>query len=162
MVFVLRTKNPGFESGNFPPWLPTGNVVVEGDVTCSGNFTALFDGAGTGVISQTNIAYPNRQYRLLFAAGASGGAALSPLLVTVDFLGGNEPFLQLKKRVQFQIPPGSLPDVTGATPVDCADFDLNVGISPNGTQRVRLTFTKPQPGGADILVDSVFLIEQAG
>lgn len=160
MVFALRTRNPGFESGRFPPWLITGDVIVEGDVACQGFFSSLFAGDGTGSISQTNTAYPGRSYQLLFDGGASGGAALSPLVVFVDFLGGVQPFQKLLKRVQFLITPDMLPDVTGATPVPCQEFSLSVGISPRGTRAVRLRFTKPQAGGADILVDGIFLIER--
>lgn len=157
MVNVLRTRNAEFETGSFPPWVATGDVIVTDDVACSGFHSALFEGDGTGAIEQTNTAYPGRMYELRFRAGATGGTEHAPLQVTVDFLSSSN---QLLRRFRFTIPADSLPDVTGATPEACDQFVLDAGISPPGTARVRVRFAKTQPGGADILVDAIFLIER--
>ncbi len=184
MVFKLHTRNAEFETGTFIPWVASGAATVSDDVACSGFWTARL-GPGTGFIQQDGVAYPNRRFEIQFRVGAVGGMATSPLVVTLDFYdepqfgqffqweqqraqsGGAflplpepQPKGRLLRRFSFTISPGSIPTVDGATPMPCAQVNLDAGLSPNNTSRFRLTFTKPMAGGADLIVDAIHLIER--
>lgn len=157
MVFKLRTQNPDFESGQLPPWIASGNVQVTPGA-CSGFYSAHFAGAGTGAVEQSTTGYPNRTYRLLFEVGAVGGLATAPLVSTVEFRSNVG---KLLRSLIFTVPAADIPNVAGATPVGCLAFDLNLSESPLNTREVRLIFQKSTPGGADLILDAVYLIEYA-
>jgi len=184
MVFKLRTRNAEFETGTFIPWVASGDATTSDDVACSGFWTARL-GPGTGYILQDGVAYPNRSFEIQFRVGAVGGMATSPLVVTLDFYdepgfgqffqweqqrqksGGAflpvpepQPKGRLLRRFSLTIPAADIPTVGGATPVGCLQMIVDAGLSPNNTRRFRLTFTKPNPNGADLIVDAIHLIER--
>lgn len=186
MVFALRTRNCEFDTGRFIPWVASGDVDITPVIACSGFFSSRFGGAGTGTVFQDGVAYPQRSFQILFRVGASGGLATSPLVGTLDFFNA-PPFGQLwqwehqrvrdssgeflptpepqpqgvlLRRYTFTIPAAGIPNVDGATPVACLPVDLDAGLSPLNTRRYRLSFSKPVPGGADLLLDAVYVIER--
>ncbi|MFZ5823269.1 MAG: hypothetical protein ACOY94_02805 [Bacillota bacterium] len=162
MIHKLRTSNPSFSPGNLDTWTVSGNVVATDDAFCSGFFSALFAGDSTGAISQTKQAFPARSYRLLARVGSCGGNAESPVVITIEFLSRAARGSRVLRRVVFTVDAADIPDICNATPAPCLNLELDVGDSPAGTARVRLSIEKPVDEGADIVVDSIYLIETAG
>lgn len=153
---MIRTRNVSFETGRFSPWVASGSVLVDCTVACAGRCSALLTSQGTGSIAQTTVGYPNRCYQLSLRAGACGGVLHGAITLRAEFLGSG----RVLRRVSLTIPPNSLPDICSATPASCRSVIRSFGVSPPGTDSVRLSLAKLQAGGADLILDEVLLIEQ--
>lgn len=146
--------NPGFELGLLG-WTATGQVTAE-QAGCEGRFSALFTGSGTGSLSQVARARGvDGNYLFLFLAGATGGTNGSPITATVTALNrAGQPITTLANIV---VPPGFLPDVTGATPTECVEVSTILKHVPIDTFFFEVTFSKSAPGGGGLLLDHVLL-----